>query len=322
MLGEWWHETELMDQDEKRIIDCIKNVYPAVISPELFKQAEDARAHTGFGRNNPSGSKLNNLFEKRCHCIECGGRVGVRDGRNESKAFFCRNKQEGKCDTPNMPYREENLLKRIANFRWEEYFGDPKHDAERAAAAADVERLALVVNRAQGVVDNLNKSVKAAVLSGDGTGIAVQTANRLLPEKEEDLNAAELQHSVSRRKLQNLRRRRTGAAASKDARKRIAEFMKTGRIDVGQRKELNYWMRDEGLIFLIDLKKQTTELGIAIYKDDKLVGVDTCMEDAAAFGMDEESMQNLREYIEIESCLLYTSPSPRDGLLSRMPSSA
>ena len=26
--------------------------------------------------------------------------------------------------------------------------------------------------------------------------------------------------------------------------------------------------------------------------------------------------------IELESCLLYTSPSPRDGLLSRMPSSA
>ena len=25
---------------------------------------------------------------------------------------------------------------------------------------------------------------------------------------------------------------------------------------------------------------------------------------------------------EIEACLLYTSPSPRDGLLSRMPSSA
>ena len=26
--------------------------------------------------------------------------------------------------------------------------------------------------------------------------------------------------------------------------------------------------------------------------------------------------------IEVTSCLLYTSPSPRDGLLSRMPSSA
>ena len=31
----------------------------------------------------------------------------------------------------------------------------------------------------------------------------------------------------------------------------------------------------------------------------------------------------LREYLlQVGNCLLYTSPSPRDGLLSRMPSSA
>ena len=29
-----------------------------------------------------------------------------------------------------------------------------------------------------------------------------------------------------------------------------------------------------------------------------------------------------RIIVEVEGCLLYTSPSPRDGLLSRMPSSA
>ena len=29
-----------------------------------------------------------------------------------------------------------------------------------------------------------------------------------------------------------------------------------------------------------------------------------------------------RVNVELETCLLYTSPSPRDGLLSRMPSSA
>ena len=29
-----------------------------------------------------------------------------------------------------------------------------------------------------------------------------------------------------------------------------------------------------------------------------------------------------REFYELNFCLLYTSPSPRDGLLSRMPSSA
>ena len=30
----------------------------------------------------------------------------------------------------------------------------------------------------------------------------------------------------------------------------------------------------------------------------------------------------LSDFTNLENCLLYTSPSPRDGLLSRMPSSA
>ena len=34
-----------------------------------------------------------------------------------------------------------------------------------------------------------------------------------------------------------------------------------------------------------------------------------------------KSDDNIEDY-EYEGCLLYTSPSPRDGLLSRMPSSA
>ena len=39
-----------------------------------------------------------------------------------------------------------------------------------------------------------------------------------------------------------------------------------------------------------------------------------------------ETVKTCIQYVikdtELESCLLYTSPSPRDGLLSRMPSSA
>ena len=37
-------------------------------------------------------------------------------------------------------------------------------------------------------------------------------------------------------------------------------------------------------------------------------------------GLDVVLIDPNREHVE--SCLLYTSPSPRDGLLSRMPSSA
>ena len=52
--------------------------------------------------------------------------------------------------------------------------------------------------------------------------------------------------------------------------------------------------------------------------------VDTIIEDKILEGLYEESENSNTEYIEYRTniCLLYTSPSPRDGLLSRMPSSA
>ena len=37
---------------------------------------------------------------------------------------------------------------------------------------------------------------------------------------------------------------------------------------------------------------------------------------------DATALPNARVHAAIHTCLLYTSPSPRDGLLSRMPSSA
>ena len=41
-----------------------------------------------------------------------------------------------------------------------------------------------------------------------------------------------------------------------------------------------------------------------------------------AIRMDDKPSKALRYGRRVSSCLLYTSPSPRDGLLSRMPSSA
>ena len=42
----------------------------------------------------------------------------------------------------------------------------------------------------------------------------------------------------------------------------------------------------------------------------------------AFFGEEEEAFQKLRAGFPADACLLYTSPSPRDATLSRMPSSA
>ena len=38
--------------------------------------------------------------------------------------------------------------------------------------------------------------------------------------------------------------------------------------------------------------------------------------------LEADTLEVKRDFIAHKTCLLYTSPSPRDGLLSRMPSSA
>ena len=45
---------------------------------------------------------------------------------------------------------------------------------------------------------------------------------------------------------------------------------------------------------------------------------------ALAFTVQQARLANgtMNQYLTFKTCLLYTSPSPRDGLLSRMPSSA
>ena len=65
------------------------------------------------------------------------------------------------------------------------------------------------------------------------------TANRSLPEKQENLKHSEFLLAVSRRKLDNLKRRKEGAALSKDARNLINAFIKGEREDLDKRREFN-----------------------------------------------------------------------------------
>ena len=50
--------------------------------------------------------------------------------------------------------------------------------------------------------------------------------------------------------------------------------------------------------------------------------IDTAPLQAQSINTSETPEDFQQEFGQIYSCLLYTSPSPRDGLLSRMPSSA
>ena len=66
-----------------------------------------------------------------------------------------------------------------------------------------------------------------------------------------------------------------------------------------------------------EYKEETRETMIGLLKHLKRE-IDTAIEETKAGGGADDKAKEAWE----ESCLLYTSPSPRDGLLSRMPSSA
>ena len=62
-----------------------------------------------------------------------------------------------------------------------------------------------------------------------------------------------------------------------------------------------------------ELKKRTEDMNNILDYMDTLNEIDT---------ENVEELYNVHDMNNSLSCLLYTSPSPRDGLLSRMPSSA
>ena len=75
---------------------------------------------------------------------------------------------------------------------------------------------------------------------------------------------------------------------------------------------------------MIDLKEATFIIPIRIESPDRLRNVIT----VTAFLLENFDTNIIIKEVDSEpvfqkeACLLYTSPSPRDGLLSRMPSSA
>ena len=73
------------------------------------------------------------------------------------------------------------------------------------------------------------------------------------------------------------------------------------------RQHAEVWADRQGRVFIRDVKSSngTFVNGMRLSQENK-----------------ESEPRELREQDVLELCLLYTSPSPRDGLLSRMPSSA
>ena len=91
------------------------------------------------------------------------------------------------------------------------------------------------------------------------------------------------------------------------------------------RDEFSYASFSEGEKMRIDLALLFTWRTIAKMKNSantNLLILDEIFDSSLDVSGTDDFMKILRAFSEDSNCLLYTSPSPRDGLLSRMPSSA
>ena len=113
---------------------------------------------------------------------------------------------------------------------------------------------------------------------------------------------------------------------------RVAVHYNQSERDATETASLIKAMGKEAITFKADLEDPTQVKDLAVDINKQLGPIEIIVNNASVFdklGLEEVSAQELDRHFAINvkapfllACLLYTSPSPRDGLLSRMPSSA
>ena len=240
--------------------DITKGVYPAIITPSEWQAARDGIESRRGKRGLPNGRKRINLFEKRTFCAECGHRLGVRRSRN-GFALNCNGRVLGRsdCTAPNIPYDELALLEHVRAFRWSDFFGDDKHDAETAEARQKVLKASGAVGPLEDLVSSKRNQIKNAVPETPNSALLLW--DEALREAEADLVMAKQELSEAEAHLAKLERRPSSREAEREVKQRLSAFMESDRSDLTERDEFNSWLTREGLVFEIDTRLKDVQFG-------------------------------------------------------------
>ena len=276
--------------NNKPVGDPVRGVYPAIITPKEFEDVQIA-LRSRDKKDTPNGRHRHNLFEKRSYCSSCGSLLGARNAR-DGFSLTCRGKGKGGCDVPDIRYDENFLLGVMTQFRWSEFFGNDKHDAELANARRIVLTLTSELGALEDKVERRRQQIKNA---DPGTPVNVLLIwDQALMDEEADFNAKNQELLRAEANMQSLERRPTGREAEREVRKRIRDFMEGDRTDISLRDEFNNWLFQEDLGFVINTRTGEALFGrLEIGPDRKVTGIDSVMDDAAALGLDLEKVREM-----------------------------
>ena len=271
-----------------------KGVYPAIITPKEFEDVQIA-LRSRKRTDTPNGRHRHNLFEKRSYCASCGSLLGARNAR-DGYSLTCRGKGKGGCDVPDISYDENFLLGVMTQFRWSEFFGNDKHDAELANAHRTVLALTSELGALQDKVERRRQQIKNA---DPGTPVNVLLIwDQALMDEGADFNAKNHELLRAEANMQSLERRPTGREAEREVRKKIRDFMEGVRTDISLRDEFNNWLFREDLGFVIDTRIGSVLFGrLEIGPDRKVTCIDSAVDDAAALGATPGQLKELQKQL-------------------------
>ena len=135
-------------------------------------------------------------------------------------------------------------------------------------------------------VKRLRENLDAMLKSENINPVAINRIGELQAKANQVYEAANDKYNEAMLEEGHLRTRKSGKAVEMEIQSRIKEFIETGRDDVKKRQEFSLWFSDTGLAISLDLRTGAFEIGIGKVEKNVLVGIDTTLEDIAAFKRD------------------------------------
>jgi len=300
VLGEKAHCTRLGE-----LLHTQPGYFPAIVTQEEWELAHQKMAQRRMSQANTATRRIHNLFQGRVFCAACLSLCGMGQKyanlasgeRKHYKYLRCKEHDGGRCDRANFTYDEEDLLRRIAAFKWAAFLSDPNHDAAlvkgRDAVLAAEDQLGLVSGQLQRVKDNITRALTGEI-DNRALGDLYDAKDRLAL----DFGTADAAANSAKLEYKRLQMKPSGLAAERAIRARVEQFLQEDRHDVDTRHRFNAWLHEQRLLMVIDAKDGTVDFawGESVLYRDRLGRsiLDSTIEDAIGLGMDAAGIAALR----------------------------
>mgnify|MGYP001158229056 CR=1 FL=1 len=308
VLGEWQPQSD----GGKPRAPSVKGVWPPLIEPELWEAVQQKRKSRFRNQDYgvPPTPKIHNLFRGSIFCACCNSKLNPAQNRRLKKNgeysdyqyLYCSSGFRGAVDICTINTRlttkkagvdgELAILERLQTFHWAELFSNKRHSAKLKTAKNKMMRLFDVVNKLDERRESNEKAEDEYINAG--RAVPLRYEERFKNDQEEfekaldEYKFAESQHRTEKQK-------ETGFQAERKIKKRVKDFIKSGREDIAARKEFSRWFLEMGLAISVNLETGSFELGLGTVEKNRLIALDLTLEDAAVFIKDPKEFEEFKK---------------------------